>query len=409
LNDPQRRDPDELHLTESRLAALCAQDGGRSVGSAGNRAATDAAAAALEAAGFSVECRPFPCLAWTDGGASLHVGDEPCPVLVSPFSPECCATAPLTCAASLEELASLDAAGTILLLRGELTREQLMPKFFPFYQSESHQRLIAMLEAKAPLAIIAATGRDPALAGGPSPFPLFDDGDFHVPSVYMTERDGERLASTAASSVELAIHSQRSASQACNIVGSRAGVNPRLAFLAHVDSKPGSPGALDNASGVVTLLLLADLLQRETLRRGVEIVFINGEDYYSNPGEMRYLSDMQDAWADLLLGVNLDGVGLINESTEYSMYACPEPITAATQLRFREMEGALHGAPWFQGDHALFLQHAVPALAITSGSMGRDVREIIHTAEDLPALVACHRLVDLAHTLAGLVKDLDRA
>ncbi len=44
-----------------------------------------------------------------------------------------------------------------MLVRGELAREQLMPKNFPFYQPEEHQRIIHLLEAQKPLAIIAAT------------------------------------------------------------------------------------------------------------------------------------------------------------------------------------------------------------------------------------------------------------
>jgi len=43
-------------------------------------------------------------------------------------------------------------------------------------------------------AIIAATSIDPGLAGGISPFPLIEDGDFDIPSVYMTIEEGLRLA-----------------------------------------------------------------------------------------------------------------------------------------------------------------------------------------------------------------------
>jgi aminopeptidase YwaD len=371
--------------------------------------ATDLAAAELTRAGFDVARPSFACIAWTDGGARLYAGGEAYPVFVSPFSPACEAEARLVVASSLEELEGLDAAGRILLVRGELTREQLLPKSFPFYKSESHQHLIATLEGKAPLAIIAATGRDPSLAGGLSPFPLIEDGDVLVPSVYMTEADGDRLAGAVGEPVRLSIRSERSDSHGCNVVGRKGSGDRLLSLLAHIDSKPGSPGALDNASGVVTLLLVADLLRGTSPRSTVEIVLVNGEDYYSNPGEVRFLEDVADRWGDVVLGINLDGVGFDGEPTEYSLYQCPEGVAESVRERFRNMDGALEGLPWFQGDHALFVQQGVPALAVTSGSTRRQVMDVVHTAEDQPGLISCERIVGLAHTLAGLVQDLDHS
>jgi aminopeptidase YwaD len=69
-----------------------------------------------------------------------------------------------------------------------------------------------------------------------------------------------------------------------------------MVVLAHIDAKAGSPGALDNAAGVVVLLLLAELLAGDTLPSSIELVAINGEDYYSNPGEQLFLGANAAAW-----------------------------------------------------------------------------------------------------------------
>ena len=63
-------------------------------------------------------------------------------------------------------------------------------------------------------------------------------------------------------------------------------------ICAHIDSKMGTPGALDNASGTTVLLLLAELLADYRGSLGVDIAAINGEDYYSVTGEIVYLSSM---------------------------------------------------------------------------------------------------------------------
>ena len=48
-----------------------------------------------------------------------------------------------------------------------------MPKNFPFYNPDHHKRIIDLLENKAPRAIVAATSRDPQMAGARiSLFPL---------------------------------------------------------------------------------------------------------------------------------------------------------------------------------------------------------------------------------------------
>ncbi len=59
------------------------------------------------------------------------------------------------------------------------------------------------MEEKQPAAIISATTRNPELAGAVYPFPMFEDGDFDIPSAYMTDVKGEKLASFAGSRVSL--------------------------------------------------------------------------------------------------------------------------------------------------------------------------------------------------------------
>ena len=280
----------------------------------------------MQSLGFAVDSPAFDCIYWMTEGARLTAGGESFQVFASPYSPGCQVTgASLVAAHNLDELESVAAQGKLLLLHGELAREQLMPKNFPFYNPEEHQRIYRLLEQKKPLAILAATERNPELAGAQYPFPLIEDGDFDIPSVYLTAEEGERLLQHAGSPVSLASASQRIPATGCNVIAVK---NPsaarRVVLTAHIDAKQGTPGALDNAAGVVTLLLLAELLHDYSGTLGVEIVAVNGEDYYAAPGEIQYLQRNQGKMGDILLNINLDGVGYIRGTTAYSLYECPD-------------------------------------------------------------------------------------
>ncbi len=390
------------------LNKLCVDIPRRSVGSPGNREATAFFAEISTSYGFQVETPQFNCMHWTQEGASLTAGGETFQAHVSPYSLDCQAQAPLVAASSLDELEGVQAKGKLLLVRGELTREQLMPKNFPFYNPEEHQRIYHLLEAKCPLAIITATSRNPELAGALYPFPLIEDGDFDIPSVYLTEDEGDKLLRYLGRPVSLTILSRRIPATGCNVI---ARVNPatgrRVVLTAHIDAKESTPGAVDNAAGVVTLLLLAELLKGYSGKLGVEIVAINGEDYYASPGEIQYLQLNQGKLGDILLNINLDGVGYHKGLTSYSLYECPEAVSTLVRQVFSAYTGMAEGEQWYQGDHMIFVQSQVPALAITTEQFMEMETQIAHTPQDTPELVDTSHLANLALALRDLALALD--
>jgi aminopeptidase YwaD len=307
------------------------------------------------------------------------------------------------------ELESIQAKGKILLLKGDIAKEQLMPKNFTFYNPDHHKRIVRLLELKRPSAIIAATSRNPELAGGIYPFPLIEDGDFDIPSAYMTEEVGNKLAGHAGEQVALSFEATRTPSTGCNVIA-RKGSDPnaRVVLFAHIDAKIGTPGALDNATGVIVLLLLAELLQDYLGKLTIELVALNGEDYYSAPGEVQYLENNPDNLADVILGINMDGAGYNQGQTAYSMYDCPAEITDAIVRAFPRQKGFIEGEPWYQSDHSLFIMNNRPALAITSEQFIYLSTYITHTEKDHPRLVDPPKLVEIAQSLRDLLLDLDK-
>jgi glutaminyl-peptide cyclotransferase len=103
----------------------------------------------------------------------------------------------------------------------------------------------------------------------------------------------------------------------------------RVLLLAHWDTRPVSdaaddpaqrtipvPGANDGGSGVAVLLAIADQLRRQPARVGVDLLFVDGEDYGDFPTDTdvllgsRYFADhLPSADYRPLFGVLLDMVG----------------------------------------------------------------------------------------------------
>ncbi len=394
---------------QTYLQRLCVEIPHRRVGSDGNRAATEFFARTAASFGLEVERSEFDCLDWTHGEARLVAGDEAFEAFISPYSLGCDLCAPLVVAATVDELEIIEAAGKLLLLRGDLAKEQLMPKNFTFYNPERHQKIVHLLETKNPAAIVAATARNPELAGGMYPFPLIEDGDFDIPSVYLTEEEGERLARHAGREVSLQIEAERLPATGCNVLARKGPDSKRrLVVCAHIDTKENTPGALDNATGVAILLLLAELLEDYAGDTRIEIVALNGEDDYSAAGQQLYLRENADALSSVILAINMDGVGYYQGNTEYSLYGCPDEVAGLIRRAFAAQEGMVEGQPWYQGDHSIFVQNQVPAMAITSQQFMELSTHVTHTPQDSPELVDPNKLVAVALALRALLLDLDR-
>lgn len=391
-------------LARDHLGALCETIGERPVGSIANRAAADHVAAAFHDLGLVTRSQGFECLAWRDGGARLRVDGRPYRASVSPYSLPCRATGPLRPLASLADLEAADLTGAVAFLHGELAREPLTPKGFPFYQVREHQAIATLLEQKRPLAAIAATRQNPAAAGALSPFPLFEDGDLDLASVYLHADACSRLAERPGARVSLDVDSERTASTGRNVIAEAGDAcAPKVVVTAHLDTKPGTPGALDNASGLVVLILLAAHLRDRPLDLAVELVALNGEDHYANPGEVVFLRATGDDMERVALAINVDGVGCRHSRTAYSRYGHTEVLEPPLAAAFADDARFVAGVPWYQGDHALFVQRGRPALALTSEHIEALMREVVHTPRDTVDLIDPAALAATAAALASFL------
>lgn len=390
------------------LNELCINVGNRHVGSSGNLKAAMYAANRLASSGFKVTKPEFNCIDWEKGEIVLKSADESIEAFISPYSPSCDFERFFETVNNIEELERKDFSGKIAVFHGEICKEQIMPKNFVFYNPDGHKRINQILDEKKPVAVIAITSHNPELAGGQYPFPLFEDGDFNIPSAFLTEEEGAKLLSHKGSKITLKIESQRIPSKGFNVIGHKDGYdNRKIVFCAHIDAKKNTPGALDNATGVTTLFALADNLENYAGKYQVEILLVNGEDYYAAPGQMSYISENQLQFEQIVLAINIDCAGYSKGKTGYCCLECNSNLSQIVDQAFENNQQFMTSEPWYQSDHGWFIQYGVPAVAVTSENFMELTTNVTHTPKDSIEKVDSNKLYEIVFALRELINLLN--
>ncbi len=386
------------------LDRLCSVLPDRRPGSPGNRQAVDLVAELLTDLGWAVETPEFPVVSWEGGPGHLTAGEGTWPVESSPYGLGWQGTAPMHPVSTEDELVA-DHDGAILLLHGELCASPLTPKGYPFYGSERDERVVRRLEECGAVAVLAITGRAPEIAGSVEPFALLEDGAFLVPTGNLREADGAELlgvlaATGAPVSAVLDLPARRWPATARNIVARRGPQVGRVVLVAHIDSKPGTPGAIDNATGVVVLTRVAELLVGAPDDLGVELLIVNGEDHYAAAGEMDYLRTAD--LSQVRLAINVDGAGHRGGPTAVSTYGSADQLDLAPLLA----HGLVPGPAWPQSDHMVFAMSGCPAIALTSADLATVMEQVAHSPTDTPDLADLGLLESAARGIDALVRSL---
>jgi len=394
---------------KEHLSYLCGSIENRCVGSTGNLTATKYFKEQLEANDWQTEHQVFDAFDWESEYASIETDKIKLNAFSTPYSESCSLEAEFAVVSTVEELKQISAQNKILVVKGELAKEQLMPKNFIFYNPDHHKTIISLFETSGAEALIFIVNKSGVYEGGEYPFPIIEDGDFKIPSVYISEETGEQLLNHLSEKIRVISQTNITPSEACNIIG-RKGDNSakKITITAHIDAKKGSPGAIDNATGVATMLLLSELLKQYNGIYQLELVALNGEDYYSVPGQMVYIKHKQGDFSDIKLNINIDGAGLHKGKTSFALMNLNDEHAKTAKAVFSEFPGLIEGKPWVQGDHSIFLQFGVPAVAISSEWLLNNLenQQITHTENDNPSIVDISKIVELAEAISTLIVKL---
>ena len=153
-------------------------------------------------------------------------------------------------------------------------------------------------------------------------------------------------------------------------------------------------------------MLLSGLLRDYDGSRQIELAAFNGEDYYAVPGQMNYIAANEGKFGNMILDINIDGAGYHEGPSAFSEFSLPEELSAKLARIIDRYPGITTGPQWPQGDHSIFVQFGVPAVAVTSKWFidNMENQDVTHTPKDRPEITDCHRLVEIANALNEFIR-----
>jgi aminopeptidase YwaD len=126
----------------------------------------------------------------------------------------------------------------------------------------------------------------------------------------------------------------------------------------------------------------AELLAGYSGGPSIEFVPFNGEDNYANPGEMLWYAENREQCDDIVLAINIDDLGMRNTTNHVSFYGCSSEVKDAVLEVAARYPSLSEGPQWFQGDHAIFAQMGVPAIAMSSSGVMEFMANYAHSERD---------------------------
>lgn len=182
----------------------------------------------------------------------------------------------------------------------------------------------------------------------------------------------------------------------------------RILLVAHWDSRPRADqdsnqknreqpilGANDGASGVAVLMEIARHLKETPPKIGVDMIFVDGEDYGKEGDNQNYLLGSRYFTKNLppgfspMFGIVVDMVGdaqLTIKKERYSLKYAPDVVervwSTAANLGFEQFSPMLQG--WVTDDHLPFNEVGIKTINLIDFEYPDESNMYWHTTQDTP-------------------------
>lgn len=354
---------------------------------------------------YDIISLPFDCKLWEKDKSFVKIGELSYEIFPSPFSKEYKGTGEMLVINSLEELKSRNLAEKILILQGEIAKEPLQPKGFPFYYPNEHKQIIDLLEKSKPKAIIANTGKHPMC--GLNPFYVFEDANFSIPSAYTNKLTEDKTS--IENEITVCINSKvldEKGRQLVIMKKVKNDSNGKIIVCAHMDSKYGTLGALDNASGVAIMLEMMKSLRDYNGIYDIHFIPFNGEEYFEVKGELEYLNYMKEDLDSIKLVINIDSPCHKNSQTAISTYNFTNELSKKLNNEITKSKNIVRGKEWYSGDHTMFAFKKIPCIAVTSSDLFESALDITHTEMDTIDQIDFNLIKDTSDFLSEFINSI---
>ncbi|MCB0121056.1 MAG: M28 family peptidase [Caldilineaceae bacterium] len=407
-----------INAIQDHLDHLVKQIGCRMIGTEGNLVAADYIEDVFKQAKLEVRRQSYPCLSWRAERCALRIAGQTVEAIPNTFSPPCQITANMVLVRTIEELERADVGNCLLVLCGELTSDPIMSLVdHAVYLPERDRKIGVLLRQKQPQAIVTVS-----LAPGYTPI-LLEDPRLNIPSVTVSAEVGLLITQNINSPASLEIVSDVKPGQTCNVIGVNCSPSQakRIIMCAHYDTKNGTLGAWDNASGVAALLALAQHYALNPPPVSIEFVAFSAEEYgIEDSFEDPYLTEYglsippfvygQEIAApyraseldEVLAVINFDGIGQLLTANTVATMACSEALKALVREVKQSFPGIVAVSGWPASNHYGFSANGIPSIPLGSVEM----KNVLHVPNDTVEWVSAKHIDEVAEFAQQVVINL---
>lgn len=236
--------------------------------------------------------------------------------------------------------------------------------------------------------------------GGAIPQMLFT-GTGGLPHFMVGEEERSRILEAVESGARIGgfVQAKMQPDSRCyDVVGSLGDADEKVVLCAHFDTVYNTTGAYDNAAGAAALLETARRLKTYRLKKRVEILLTDGEEFDLRGARARCAKDQEKTAAV----INLDGVGRENI---LEVWSGPESferkIRTYLDKSSEEFTPVYICPPPPGSDHAPYFEKGIPVCMLTFNDQG-----ILHTPEDVYEESKLANMSKIVRLTLGLMEHL---